>query len=118
MTDEIKLTIDTLRYCEESGARCGECPSGVDEKGIPRCHSQAHIADLIESLASELEQVKLERDEALEHVKVLGACAYCRHDSFCKSTIPDCMNCKDESCPCYTCGHQSKWQWCGAKEGE
>lgn len=63
MTDEVKLTVDTLRYCEESGARCGECPSGVNENGVPNCHSQACIADLIESLAAELEQVKRERDE-------------------------------------------------------
>ena len=62
MRCDVKLTVDILRYCEESGARCGECPSGVNENGVPNCHSQAHIADLIESLAAELEQVKRERD--------------------------------------------------------
>lgn len=74
-------------------------------------------ADLIESLAAELEQVKRERDVATEQVKVLGACAYCEHDSFCPNTIPDCMNCRNERCPCYVCGHQSQWKWRGMKEG-
>lgn len=88
----------------------------------------------LESLAAELEQVKQERDglnillgqaqsmletrtrerdEAVEVVKELGTCAYCEHDSYCPHTIPDCMHCKDERCQCYSCGHQSKWQWRG-----
>lgn len=62
MIDEVKRVVETLRYCEETGARCGECPSGKNERGIPNCHSLGNIADLIESLAAELEQVKQERD--------------------------------------------------------
>ena len=62
MTDEVKRTVGVLRYCEESGARCGECPSGASENGVPNCCSQSHIADLIESLSAELEQVTQERD--------------------------------------------------------
>lgn len=80
MRDEVKLTVDTLRYCEESGARCGECPSGVNENGVPNCHSQAHIADLIESLAAELEQVKRERDAAIADMERLQGliCQVCK----------------------------------------
>ena len=62
MTDEAKKVVETLRYCEESGARCGECPTGKNEQGIPNCHSQGDIADLIESLFAELEQIKAEWD--------------------------------------------------------
>lgn len=62
MIDEVKRVVETLRYCEETVARCGECPSGKNERGIPNCHRQGYIADLIESLAAELEQVKQERD--------------------------------------------------------
>lgn len=62
MTDGAKLIVDTLRYCEESGARCGNCPSGHDDRGVPNCHSQSVIADMIESLSAQLEQVEKERD--------------------------------------------------------
>lgn len=122
MTDEIKLTIDTLRYCEESGARCGECPSGVDEKGIPRCHSQAHIADLIESLAAELEQVKQERDG----LSIMLAQAQSmletrtRERDAAIAIIAGTPSC--ETCAHYTpgyfcpgCRNKSNWQFCGVK---
>ena len=107
--DGVKLTVDTLRYCEESGARCGECPSGVDEKGIPICHSQAHIADLIESLAAELEQVKRERDAAVEDVAKLKRCEHCRgYEEFLKpdGNIERCNECEE----------RSHWQWRGVKK--
>lgn len=60
MTDEEKLIVETLRYCEESGARCESCPSGKNREGVPNCHSQSRIADLIERLSDELEQAQQE----------------------------------------------------------
>lgn len=75
------------------------------------------IGEFTEKVA-QLDQVTRERDALLEIVKELGECAYCKHDSYCTHTIPDCMNCKDENCKCYSCGHQSKWQWRGEQEGE
>lgn len=63
MTEEVRKCVEILRYCEESGARCGGCPSG-ETNGIPNCHSQSHIADLIESLSAQLDQVTRERDAA------------------------------------------------------
>ena len=110
MTDDVKLVVETLRYCEESGARCGNCPSGFNDKGVPNCHSQSAIADLIESLTAELEQVKRERDAAVEDLRCSARCIYCEH--YAKSTQEE---------PCNTCMNyldysKTKWQWRGVKE--
>lgn len=64
------------------------------------------------------QQLERERDTAVGLVKELGTCNYCKHDSFCPHTIPNCMNCKDIRCPCYSCGNQSNWEWCGIQEVE
>lgn len=76
-----------------------------------------YIGEFTEKVA-QLDQVTRERDAMLEIVKELGECAYCKHDSYCTHTIPDCMNCKNENCQCYSCSHRSKWQWRGEQEGE
>ena len=68
MTEEAKRTVETLRYCEKSGARCGECPNGFNDKGVPNCHSMNAIADLIESLSAELEQTENKLSELLYYV--------------------------------------------------
>lgn len=68
MTEEVRKCVEILRYCEESGGCCGGCPSGKTN-GIPNCCSQSHIADLIESLSAQLDQVTRERDAAVEDVK-------------------------------------------------
>ena len=141
MTDEAKRTVGVLRYCEESGARCGGCPSGTDENGVPNCHSQAHIADLIESLSAELEQVKQERDRlnillgqaqsmletrtherdaAVEDLKQADVdCMKCK---FSLSTAPchesdfNCAECKVANCVCKDCTDNSNWEWRGIQE--
>lgn len=68
MTDEAKRVVETLRYCEESGARCGGCPSGFNDQGVPNCHSQSAIADLIESLSAKLEEAENNLSELLYYV--------------------------------------------------
>lgn len=62
MIDKAKLITNTLRYCEETGARCNECPSGMNEQGVSNCPKQSDIADLIEVLAATLKQIAQERD--------------------------------------------------------
>lgn len=74
-----------------------------------------HIGELTAKV-SQLDHVTRERDALLELVKELGECNYCKHDSYCPHTIPDCMNCKDENCQCYSCGQLIKWQWRGVQE--
>ena len=131
MIDEAKKVVETLRYCEESGARCGECPSGKNEQGIPNCHSQGDIADLIESLSAELEQTKQERDglnvmlgqaqsmletrtrerdAAIKDIpRTCGYCKYFRESTYkCTNKFP---------CACIS-GVNTRWEWRGVKEDD
>ena len=107
---------DACNYCNWS-SDCA-CNSRMCADALEYIQQlEHHIGELTEKVA-QLDQVTRERDALLELVKELGACAYCKHDSYCPHTIPDCMNCKDGNCQCYSCGHQSKWQWSGVQEGE
>ena len=123
--EEIKKA---LVYCNTFN-NCQNCPYDKDGEGwgcVVERNADAlayiqqlenHIGELTEKVAH-IDHVTRERDALLELVKELGECNYCKHDSYCPHTIPDCMNCKDENCQCYSCGHQSKWQWRGVLEGE
>ena len=107
---------DACNYCNwSSDCACNSrmCADALDY--IQELEN--HIGELTEKVA-QLDHVTRERDALLEIVKELGECNYCKHNSYCPHTIPDCMNCKDENCKCYSCGHQSKWQWRGEQEGE
>ena len=119
--DEIKHGLKCCAY-----ATCNGCPYAEDGCATNREMIDAldyiqqlehQIGELTEKVA-QLDHVTRERDALLEIVKELGECNYCKHNSYCPHTIPDCMNCKDGNCQCYSCGHQSKWQWRGAQEGE
>lgn len=83
MTDEEKLIVETLRYCEESGARCESCPSGKNREGVPNCHSQSRIADLIEQLSAERDQMESECNVAMEDIYSISfeymCCTICSH---------------------------------------
>ena len=116
-----------LLHCERE--KCKGCPY-YDKCMMADAHTdlhadaleyiqqiENHIGEFTEKVA-QLDHVTRERDALLEIIKELGECAYCKHDSYCTHTIPDCMNCKDENCQCYSCGHQSNWQWRGVQEGE
>ena len=99
-------------------------------------------ADLIESLAAELEQVKQERDglnillgqaqsmletrtrernaairQLLEADKNNPfACSYCKHDDVCDGRLAVCGDCGMDGCPCNTCINHSNWQWRGIQK--
>ena len=81
----------------------------------------------IEQLQSELEQVKRERDAAVNEIKAcydiqgiddyypiydLGICMCCSH----YSDVVDRAN--GEELACYDCQNASNWQWRGVKEGK
>ena len=115
--DEIKKMLKKCR-----NADCGLCRSSdycdIKAEALEYIQQLEHqIGELTEKVA-QLDHVTRERDALLEIVKELGECNYCKHNSYCPHTIPDCMNCKDGNCQCYSCGHQSKWQWSGVQEGE
>lgn len=100
MTENVRRAVDTLRYCEESGARCGECPSGKDENGIPNCHSMAAIADLIERLWQSLVYTVRERDAAIRDLEIHKFCHLCAKDPI-------------NSGICRLCSCKSDWEWRG-----
>lgn len=101
MTEEVRKCVEVLRYCEESGACCGGCPSGKNEQGIPNCHSQSHIADLIESLSSQV-------DAAIRDMGMTAHCVICTHHR------DNGGNC----CGVSMCGeHRPRWKWRGEVEG-
>ena len=125
--DEIKRGLYCC-YIHSDERKCGECPYIIDDVNDCDCSHgkdaydyigqlENHIGELTEKV-EQLDHVTRERDALLEIVKELGECNYCKHNSYCPHTIPDCMNCKDENCQCYSCGHQSKWQWSGVQEVE
>lgn len=124
--EEIKKALECCSDADGFDGDCINCPY----KGEQWCGDKSKIDALlyiqrlenqIGELAEKVElldQVTRERDVLLDIAKKLRECAYCKHDSYCTHTIPDCMNCKDENCKCYSCEHQSKWQWRGVQEGE
>lgn len=74
MTDDVKWIVEALRMCPVPGYGCNDCP--VYTPGKP-CQNELNAANLIESLAAELEQVKRERDELLKQLR--GDCGICAH---------------------------------------
>lgn len=112
MTNEAKRCVVALRTkCREEGS-CDACGkkywcylNGDDELSD-------HAADLIESLSAELEQVKRERDAAVEDfteaMKYSEGCIFCKH----LNVIDDDGGC---DMPKILPG-ESCWQWRGVKE--
>jgi hypothetical protein len=106
MADEVRRIVEWLRVesCNSCiFSRLGDCRSFDD------CLERT-AADLIESLSAELEQVKQERDAAVEDLR---SAAYCG----------DCVNYTTaiENEPCKAClvnrgFTKPNWQWRGVKE--
>ena len=109
MTEEAKRAVEHLRGNAEF-QWCSDCyvGDGCGDAYHSNCHF-LRIADLIESLSAELEQVKRERDAAVEDLK--GLCDVCAHRVTCDG--PWCGDCDEfNGCtsPC------NNWQWRGVKE--
>ena len=113
MTDEAKWCVDMLR----EGACCSYCAIAFPTVGYPypceeRIRTNGNMdkaANLIESISAELEQVKRERDAAVEDVR-LAVC----DDLKCST----CMYKGNESHMCDDCDVHTfcNWQWRGVKE--
>ena len=122
MTDEAKRCVEALRWshlhdgCRDKAYICPVVHGCVRSDRI-LC-DPAVAADLIESLCAELEQVKRERDAAVEELKEYLTCHGCTNDSFCKKDYPVCDGCELVKCPCYSCTGLSNWQWCGVRKEE
>lgn len=113
MTEEAKRCVVALRTkCREEGS-CDVC----GKNSFCHVHGDEELsdlaADLIESLSAELEQVKRERDAAVEDLrKVCLATEVCfccksRNTDYTEYVSNDCMDCIKHC----------NWQWRGVKEG-
>ena len=113
LLDEASAAIETLETLLQN------YESAIDTK--------KRLAAKIEQLQSELEQVKRERDAAVNEIKAcydiqgiddyypiydLGICMCCSHYS------DDVDRANGEELACGDCQNASNWQWRGAKEGK
>ena len=64
-------------------------------------------AQTLESLQSELEKVKAERDAAVNDLQRINSCKVCKHCEPLKTLIPEI---------CRKCSHGNQWEWRGRKE--
>lgn len=102
MTDEAKLIVNILRECAVA-TQCSKCVVFCENN---ECLFTA-AAKMIESLSAELEQVKRERDAAVEDLNASRMCRTCAHygdDGFISKR-------------CINCASHCLWQWRGVKEG-
>ena len=136
MTDKVKQIIAALRAGCAEECSCADCPL------LEWCHTDEVLlnkdaADLIESLAAELEQVKQERDglnimlaqaqsmletrtrerdAALEDLRDACLCRTCAHEAYCAGSIDGCEGCrKRRGCPCRAGRPDCNWQWRGVE---
>ena len=145
MTDEARRVVAGLRYCDRQ-MYCENLHNGEKCPDYDSCHDDnlsrnKSLADLIESLSAELEQVKQERDglnillgqaqsmlETRTHErdaaveKLKRADVDCIQCKFSLSTAPchesdfNCAECKVTNCVCKDCTDNSNWQWRGIQE--
>ena len=107
MTEEAKQCV---QYCREWYQAFTNKGRG-DE---PTVKEFLEVADLIESLSAELEQVKRERDAAVEDLSDHGMlCVLCMHENKAVDEEP-CKSCSHAS----TVNRHTNWQWRGVKEEE
>lgn len=140
MTKEAKRIVAALRVvCDERSCEGCPCSDWCHKRKVNCLDDDA--ADLIESLSAtcdqltdalktrgfenieavfaEMDQVKRERDAAVEDLKEadLIDCMHCK--AYEKNAIPcqcDCEDCKIVNCVCKTCVRNSNWQWRGVRE--
>lgn len=109
MTDEIKKLVTDLREdAEWAQANEWETPITLGD-------NLTAAADLIESLSAELEQVKRERDAAVEDLHLWG-CFSCKHAGYSHSEIcASCVYNRNRIAKGYVSG-KNRYEWRGVKE--
>ena len=141
MRDDVKQCVEIIRHCGNSkdGSACPECPFNLLDDEKDPCVNQLFrkSADLIESLAAELEQVKREREELAEKCRQLearndtliakevlfdeaiaaGAKMQRERDAYFDSMKGICATCKKAKyCMLNPLPKCPNWQWRGVKE--
>lgn len=108
MTEEANVCMEILLKAAHVGSSfdCHGCPAyAACPTGTAGWNNECIFdtaADLIESLSAELEQVKRERDAAVETMAENPRCETCKHYT------PGYF--------CLGCKRGDKWQWRGVKE--
>lgn len=107
MNEKAKAAAAALRMYAECIAKlpsCKECMQ-VEYEGECACSHKPEklisMAKLIESMAAELEQVKRERDAAVNDLAIHKFCHHCKH---CKRII-------DKDSYCCLCTNKDSWEW-------
>lgn len=124
MIEQAREAVNALRMlenCKKNHTACSDCPQYYFGGKIA-CHPIEYVygklADLIESLAAELEQVKLERDAAIRDFELvsISLCRICKNyrKPTAKRRRGSCVELPDASVTCV--GSCSWFEWRGVKE--
>lgn len=107
MTEDVKRIVDALRFCTDDH-ECQRCE--YDDLCLPCYKPGSRAADLIEQLTAELEQVRRERDAAVEDLR--GRCYACANARSHKK-YPNLKTCEYFSIAVggYEITRCDKWQW-------
>ena len=90
--------IARLKHYED---KCHDCPIVCAKTEIIKAHEE------LEAKQAELEQVKWEKDAAVNDLQCIKSCAVCKHCDSLQTPIPEI---------CKKCSHGEIWDWRGPKE--
>lgn len=90
--------IARLKHYED---KCHDCPIVCAKTEIIKAHEE------LEAIQAELEQVKWEKDAAVNDLQCIKSCAVCKHCDSLQTPIPEI---------CKKCSHGENWDWRGPKE--
>ena len=96
--EQAKAEIIRLKYYED---KCHDCPIVCAKTEIIKAHEE------LEAIQAELEQVKWEKDAAVNDLQCIKSCAVCKHCDSLQTPIPEI---------CKKCSHGENWDWRGPKE--
>lgn len=112
MTKEARMCVESCREWYQAFSNFGK----GEERSVKELLA---VANIIESLSAQLDQVTRERDAAIRQQLEADknnpfACNFCKHDEVCDGRLLACGDC-DMDCPCNTCIDHDKWQWRGVE---
>ena len=85
------------------------------DKGVYLPSDILQAANAIETLESELNHIKRERDQAIKDLRHNGVCEVCIGFNDQEDCDCECLDCKFK-CRCENCIDESLWQWRGVQE--
>ena len=92
--DEIKKGLECCEFSATSMSQCRGCPYMVD------CHVNRPKTNLKKDALAYVQQLERERDAAVKTLKEIGDCEYCKHNAYCTTIFPNCVECEKTDCAC------------------